>query len=173
MMRKWFIQIGIMVVVLCLMGNISVNAQKKTSASVSGALFLKLVPMEKNLASVGDIIVYVLGNEEVAAELKKGIGKSIGGSTLKNVLSGTDLPAEKPSCMFVGNPDKVNDAIAYTRAKKILSVTNDPGLVTKGVTLGLGIGGDGKPKILLNISSSSEEGLDWNPAIMKIAQVVK
>lgn len=55
----------------------------------------------------------------------------------------------------------------------MLTVTNDPGIVSDGATLGVVVGDDGKPKILLNLTSSVEEGVDWNPAIMKVAQTIK
>jgi len=41
-------------------------------------------------------------------------------------------------------------------------------LTTLGISLGIGLE-DGKPKILLNLSASKDEGIDWNPAILKIA----
>ena len=47
-----------------------------------------------------------------------------------------------------------------------------PSLSASGVTLGFGVTG-GKPKILLNLTSSVDEACDWNPAIMKVAKTIK
>ena len=129
--------------------------------------------METKLAGGGDITIYVLGDNDIAAELKKAVGQAIGKSTLKQVESGAELPGEKPSCLFVGDPVMFSSATKYTREQKILSITAHPDLVSKGLSLGIGLGDDGKPKILLNLSSSAAEELDWNPAIMKIAQTIK
>ena len=87
--------------------------------------------------------------------------------------SGNSLPSSKPSILFVADNGKDDMATKYTQENKVLSATNIPDLVSKGVTLGFGVGSDNKPKILLNVNSSAKEGLDWNPAIMKVAQIVK
>ncbi len=141
-------------------------------ASVSAALIIKLAALEKNLSSGGNITIYVLGAPDVAAALKEGIGTKIGGGALSDVLSGDEMPAAKPSILFLGNATKVDEVISYTRAQKVLSATGTPDLISKGVTLGIGVEND-KPVVLLNVSSSSEEGLDWNPAIMKIVKTIK
>jgi len=141
-------------------------------ASVAAALCIKVAAYEKNIASAGDLSVYVLDDAAVAAELKKGIGQAIGKSKLAAVESGSSLPASKPSLLFVGSAGKLAEAIKYSRDNDILSVTGQPDLVSGGVTLGFGIEG-GKPKIMLNLSSSVEENCDWNPAIMKVAKTIK
>lgn len=152
-----------------------VNAQvKEAPANVIAALIVKLAGFEKNISgNAGDITIYVLGAADVANELKKGIGKQIGNATLKSVETGNNLPTNKPAILHVGDASKAQEAIQYTRSNKILSTTGQPNLVTDGVTLGIGVGEDGKPKILLNLTSSVEEGLDWNPAIMKVAKTIK
>jgi hypothetical protein len=158
---------------LCVIGLLLLNGQslaqvKDTPAPIAAALLVKVISFEKNISS-SDITIYVLGSSEITAELKKAIGQA----NIKNVLSGNSLPATKPSILFIGDANKIAVAIEYTRKNKILSATNIPDLVAKGVTLGFGLGDDNKPKILLNLNSSVEEGLDWNPAIMKVAQIIK
>ena len=141
---------------------------KEAPASITAALLVKVIGFEKNI-SANDIIIYVLGSNDLYSELKKIIGQA----NFKVVQSGNTLPSSKPSILFVADQGKVDDAIKYTQQNKVLSATNIPDLVSKGVTLGFGIGDDNKPKILLNVTSSAKEGLDWNPAIMKVAQVIK
>jgi len=140
--------------------------------NVAAALTMKLVSLEKKISAGGDITIYVISAPKVADELKKGIGKKIGKATLKNVESGSDLPAAKPTFIFVGKKADVSTAIEYSRKNKILSVTGTLDYVNQGVSLGIGVGG-GKPKIVLNLSASVEESLDWNPAIMKVAKTIK
>ncbi|MCD4691787.1 MAG: YfiR/HmsC family protein [Calditrichales bacterium] len=152
-----------------------IQAQIKSApAQLTAAFIIKLAAFEKNLSgSEKDITIYVMGAPKVAKEFKKGIGKKIGKATLKNVVEGKRLPNTDPSILYVGNSSKLKEALKYTRSNKILSVTGVPKLVKEGVTLGIGIGKDGKPEIFLNLASSAEEELNWNPAIMKVAKIIK
>jgi hypothetical protein len=141
--------------------------------NIAAALLIKLSAFEKTISSTGDVMVYVLGAPDVASELQKVVGQSIGQSRLAKVKSGENIPAEKPDILYIGKTSKLTQAIAYTRNNKILSITGMPNLVMEGVTLGIGVGSDGRPKVVLNLSSTVEENLTWNPAIMKIARIIK
>jgi hypothetical protein len=143
-------------------------------ANMIAAILIKVAGFEKNLSgSSGDLTIYVMGAPNVAEELKTAIGKKIGQATVANVEKGENLPGTKPALLYIGNATKVDEAIQYSRTNKILSVSGIPELVAKGVTVGIDIGEDGKPKILLNLTSSAAEGLDWNPALLKFAQTMK
>jgi hypothetical protein len=171
MKRLFLISITILVVVF-LISTVSVNAQiKDAPANIAAALLLKLVAFDKAIA--GDFVIYVLDAPEVAKELEKGIGKAAQGSTLSKVESGSSLPTTKPQVLYVGSAAKFQEAIAYSRANKILTASGVADLTSKGVTLGVGVGDDGKPKIMLNLTASVEENRDWNPAIMKVASTIK
>ena len=168
-MKRFTLVIGMWVIGMILILNAQLPAQtKEAPASIAAALLVKVIGFEKNISS-GDITIYVLGKSDVDEELTKIIGQA----NIKKVLSGNNLPSSKPSILFIANAGKLNAAIKYTQDNKILSVTNLPDLVSDGATLGFGVGTDNKPKILLNINSSAKEGLDWNPAIMKVAQIIK
>jgi hypothetical protein len=174
-MRNFYnIIIAILLIVIVLF-YAPVHAQlNEAPSNITAAFIIKLAGFEKNISgSAGDITIYVLGAADVANELKKGIGKSIGSATIQNIEAGSNLPTVKPSILHVGDASKSQEAMQYTRANKILSTTGKPDLVQEGITLGIGVGEDGKPKILLNLTSSVEEGLDWNPAIMKVAKTIK
>lgn len=141
-------------------------------APLQAALFLKLLAFDKNIASGGTITIYVVGATEFAAEMKKTEGKPVGTATLGKVIEGDGVPSEKPSVIYIGTEAKLSDILAYTKANKILSITGNPSLVSKNVSLLVGIS-EGKPKIMLNLSSSKDEGIDWNPAILKVAATMK
>ncbi|MBN2028912.1 DUF4154 domain-containing protein [bacterium] len=152
----------------------SLNAQTENApANIVSAMIVKVIAFEKNISSFGDITIYVLDAPDVAEELRKAVGMSVGESTLKDITSGKTLPSNKPSMIYFDDASQLNGVIEYTHQNKILSATGHPDLVDKGVTLGFGIGEDNKPKIFLNLNGSLEEGLDWNPAILKIAKTVK
>lgn len=172
-------KISVLAVVICVFcagtpGRLYSQKSGETPPNISAALIVKLAALEKNISSrEGNLSIYVLGAPKVAAELSKLAGRNIGKAVLKNILQGESLPAEKPDLLYIGNASLVNNAITYTRSNKILSVTGIPELVEKGITLGIGVGEDGKPKIILNLSSTLLEGLDWNPAILKFAKTIK
>jgi hypothetical protein len=128
---------------------------------------------EKNIASGPEVKIYVLHAPEVAAELEKGIGTKIGNAVLKSVQSGQSLPGQPVNILVLGGAADLNAALNYTRTNHVLSITGSQDLMPKGVTVGIGIGNDGKPMIRLNLTSTIEEGLSWNPAIMKVAKTVK
>ncbi len=142
-------------------------------AAITAPISVKILALENSVSSKGDVSIYIMGgSQDIIDAFKSGIGTKIGGSVLKKVTSGSDLPSETPTILFVGDAGSVDKAVKYSRSKKIISLTNKVALVAKGVTLGIAAEG-GKPKILLNLSSSSEEGLNWQPAIMKIAETIK
>ncbi|MBN1782464.1 YfiR family protein [bacterium] len=141
--------------------------------SLAAALTIKLAAFEKNISSGETVAIHVLGSPEMADELKKGIGTSIGSAKIESVTQGDSLPVNAPQILYVGQEADVERAIRYTRLHKILSISGKQNLVSKGITLVIGVGGDGKPMIKLNLTSTIEEGLNWNPAIMKIAKTVK
>lgn len=156
--------------VLC--SAIALAALTEPPADVVAAFVVKLSALEKNISSSGsDISVYVMGAPAVAQNLEKEVGHAIGSSKLGAVKSGDSLPSEKPTILYIGSAGTAEQAVSYARSQKVLSVTGSPDLFLKGVSLGIVIGSDGKPKVLLNKTASSAEGLNWNPAIIKIAEV--
>lgn len=147
-------------------------AANDVPADLQVALLSKLVFFYKNVRTDGGgISIYVLGDQAVLDELKTKEGKLFGIKKLVKVDGGAELPSEVPSVLFVNDEAKAADAVAYAQKNKILSVTSNPKLVNQNITLGLGNEG-GKPKIILNLSSSKEEGIEWNTAILKVAETV-
>lgn len=170
--------IKITIVVLVLTGGFSIrsNAWSETYSLVplkmQAALFLKIFVFNNNINKGGDVTIHIMDAPEFAAEMRKSIGIDVGKSKLVAVNDGSDLPAEKPTVIYIGDPTKLENITRYTRSNKILSITGIPDLVAKGVTLGMGVSSK-KSKILLNISSSKAEGVNWNPAILKISTMIK
>ena len=139
---------------------------------VQVAIFLKLLAFDKNISAGGSITVYVVGSHDFAEAMKKALGKAVGASTIGNVSEGSGAPSEKPSAVYIGTESVLAQMLSYTTANKVVSMTGVPELAQKGVTLTVGVS-DGKPKILLNISASKDEGIEWNPAILKVAAMLK
>ncbi len=146
-------------------------AQSEAPTNLSVSLMIKLLGLNKSLK--GDIKIYVVGNDAVTNELKKNVGNSIVSALIVGVDGGNDVPAGKYDIVFLSNPGKLNAVKNYAKQHKALTITNIPQLAYSGITLGFGVGDDKKQLIFLNLSSSSEQGMEWNPAIMKVAQTIK
>lgn len=152
-----------------------IRAQNKTTdPEMVAELILKLVSFEKQRsASTSEITVYVMGSDDVAKALDKKIGTKVGKATLKKVEKGEELPEDIPDVFYIGDDTKLFSAIMFTRTQDVLSVTALSHMAEKGVTLNIATATDGSPSISLNLTSSKEEGLNWNPAILKIARAVQ
>lgn len=147
---------------------VPVTAQE-APPKLQAALMMKLLGFYTNLGAK-PFTIYVLGSDAVAGELKGLVGQKAGKATLNGVESGDGIPGDKFDVIYVGKA--VADAIAYSQSNKALSVTGKNGFVNDGVTLGIGVEGK-KPKILLNLSSSKAEDINWNPAILKVAATIQ
>lgn len=138
------------------------------------ALFLQLIVFENNLmGKEGDFSVHIVGSSKLADMLSKKIGWQIGKRKLGKVTESNSMPTEKTDVMCIVKSSNIQEVVDYTHKEKILSFTNNPDFVSKGVALGVGVNSDGKPAISINLKASKEEGLNWNPAILKIAIKVK
>ncbi|MCG8686025.1 MAG: YfiR family protein [Desulfobacterales bacterium] len=141
-------------------------------APLQGAVLTKLLGFHKKIAGGGDVTVIVIGNKDFAGAMNsKGVGKPVGKSKIATITEMDAPPGDAPAgntVIYCGDPGQLDATLAYSRQHKVLSMTGDPELVAKGITLGVGVLNK-KPKILLNLSSTKEEDIDWNPAILKVA----
>jgi hypothetical protein len=142
-------------------------AYAQLSSGLVAALIMKVTAFERN-ANSSDVTVYVVNAPDVAAELKKSVGASVGGARLASVESGSSLPSSKPSVIFVNDAGKAGAVGSYAQKNKVLSMTDDESLLGNGIAVGFGLSG-GKTKITINMSASSAASLNWNGAIFKIA----
>ena len=89
-----------------------------------------------------------------------------------SVTEGAGLPSSRPSIIYIGKTSKLKKILSYTKKNRTLSITGLPELVNKGVSFGVGLEKK-KLKILLNISSSQDEKIVWNSAVLKMATKYK
>ena len=144
----------------------------KVPEKLQAALFVKILMMSKEINNGEDLSVYVVNAPEAAAELRKAVGLTIGKSVLKAVHEGTELPSFRPEVLYIGENTDTERLIRYCRKNGVLSVTGNPGLVERGVTLGVCMDGE-KPGILLNVTASKAENITWNPTLLKISKLYK
>ncbi|MFC1764777.1 YfiR/HmsC family protein [Planctomycetota bacterium] len=158
--------------VLCVPG-MAAESISKAPANVQVALVAKLLAYNKTISKGGNVIVHVVGDGKIAAAMKPAIGRSVGKSKLSNVVEGP-IPADKVpdlGAIFVGKADQWPAIQAYCCKHKIMSVSGLPELVGKGVSLIVGASNN-KPKVILDIAASKQEGINWDPKILKIATLI-
>jgi hypothetical protein len=141
------------------------STAQEVPAKVQAALILKLLKFYKNIEGK-EFSVFVFGDSEVTPFLQANLNQKVGEATLKRVESGTALPSTRFDVVYIAADAATGSR--YCAEHQSLSVTGVPELTAQGVTLGLAIEA-GKPKILLNISQGKNEGVNWDPAILKIA----
>jgi hypothetical protein len=142
---------------------------QKAPPKLQAALFVKLLSFYTNLGS-GPFTIHVVGAPEVAKELQGMKGKAVGKAKLAEISEGDGPPTNGAKVIYVGA--SVKEITGFSQSNKVLTITGDPAYVNEGVTLGVKIEG-GKPKILLNLSSTKAEDVNWNPAILKVASTIE
>lgn len=144
-------------------------AQRVAPARVQGSMFGKLLAFYTNLGTES-FTIHVVDTPKIAKEFKKLVGTKIGNATLTSVSTGSGPPENGARVIYIREMNE--EVLKYTKENGALSITGTPGLVEKGVTLGVGVLGN-KTKILLNLTSTKAEGVVWNPAILRVAQSIE
>ena len=147
----------------------------RAPANIQASIFFKILAFNKNISNGGDVTIYVLGAPDFTKAMKSAVGRKIGKSKLVNVLSISKLPKDKPkglAVIYIGKAKYLDDSIRFCHTHKILSITGNPDLSAKGITLVVGVMNK-KAKILLNLTSTKKEGIDWKPDVLRIVQKVK
>jgi hypothetical protein len=147
---------------------ISALAQRVPPPHVQSQLFAKLLPYYTNLADQ-PFTIHVINANQVASELKKFVGKKIGNAVLTGVTTGRSVPDGGAQVVYLNRFDQ--EIIDYSLSHKMLTITGNPSLVEKGVTLGVGMSGK-KTKVYLNLESSKKAGIQWNPTILRVSEKV-
>lgn len=173
-MKNGMVKISrVMAGVLVILAIGSFCAAKDAPPDVASALIVKLLALEKNLAGGTEISIHVIGSSALAEAFSKAMGTPIGSARLSRVTGGDILPTYKPSVICLADTSKTAAVTEYTRREKVASVTCAPKAVSDGIALGVGVGDDGKPEVRLNMAASKAEGLNWSPAILKVAKTVQ
>jgi len=142
--------------------------------NVAASLGLKILSLQKQFAAKPEgVTIFVLGDNNVAKALLPYVDRSVGTMRLAKVLSGDELPTTKPDILFIGDKNKIHEAIRYTRANGVLSMARTERFIPQGVTLTVYLGKAGQPEITLNMSGALLEGVEVNPATLKVARVAR
>jgi YfiR/HmsC-like len=153
-------------------------AAQTVDVELASKIIVKIMTLDQDLLKKtgGRLEIGVIGSPEAVAAFTKLKGSAIDKDASVSITDVTAYetmpPSSKPTLIFVGEGADPAVVTKYTRGNQILSVTNVASFVERGVTLGIEMEGN-KPKVLLNLTSSESEGLNWDPKILKISRTVR
>ncbi|MFK5895141.1 MAG: hypothetical protein QM504_18155 [Pseudomonadota bacterium] len=148
----------------------NITSSEELPTRLQVALMQKIITLENNLASKTEISIYVLDAPKISQLLGSGVGLKLGNATLKKVDSGKNIPNKKYDVIYIGSLSKEKTAIKYAVKNKIMSLYPIIDGMNNLGSLGLGIK-SGRPTFLLNIGESKAEGLNWDPAILRVSTI--
>lgn len=143
---------------------------KELPDKLTSLILLKVAEYDKRIYDKNTLVIHVVDDDLMAEALRKLIGKKIGNAVLSKVTTGYELPGQKVDIIFIGEVDNVKKYLNYSRANKVISVTNKIQYVSKGITLAI-YDDEGMPGVILNTMASFKEGVEWFPEILEIAKL--
>lgn len=172
---RWIVALGTVLWLACLATPALADG---VDAELASKIILKIMMLDQDLQKKtgGKIQIGVIGSPEALAAFQKLKGSAIdkdSAISVGDVVAYDSLPpGQKPTIVFVGEGADPAAVTRYTRGNRVLSVTNISSFVDRGVTLGIGLENN-KPKVLLNLTGSESEGMNWDPKILKISKTVR
>jgi hypothetical protein len=154
------------------------RAAEELDLDLASKILLKVLLLDQDLTarSGGKVVIGVIGSPPAVDVFAALQGTAIDASRtieVSDVVAVKSLPPEKRlTVLFVGPDADVDQVVRYTRSHGVLSATNLPQLVERGVTLGVGRE-NRRPKVLLNLTGSDGEKLRWDTKILKISRVYR
>jgi hypothetical protein len=146
----------------------SAGSYQRASVKIQSALFVKVLGFNKALQ--GELMVYVMGEEEFAGEFRTLVGYQIGDGRLASVTKGEALPLVKPDIIYIGDGVELEKVLSYAEENRIMTISGNPEFVDKGVSLIIAVQ-DGKPKLIVDTEGSIREGVEWNQTMIKISVI--
>ncbi len=167
-------------------------AQTDIPPNLQAAIFLKVLNYDQNLAAKsGDKISIILVTDKRTLPQTKTLisgfgiitkqkiqGKSI---EIKNIVFNnvdqlaTEISAAKGNILFLaaGSEDQtVGAVISLADKHKYPTLGGEASFVKRGVAVGLTVE-NGKPKILVNLPASQNQGMKLSSKVLRLAQVIK
>ncbi|MEX2206519.1 MAG: YfiR family protein [Myxococcota bacterium] len=154
------------------------SAAQSVDVDLASKIIVKIMLLDQDLQKKtgGKLQIGVIGSPQAVEAFTKLKGSAIDKDatvSISEVIAYESMPpAAKPTLIFVGEGADPAAVTQYTRGNQILSVTNVASFVERGVTLGIELENN-KPKVLLNLTSSESEGLNWDPKILKISRTIR
>lgn len=162
---------AIMLLALCVFSCRSFSIELPSSLQV--ILISKLLVHEEQFGQKKKLSVYVINNEEIYQAFNKlNDVNTNNGVYFSEIGSGKELPQKHYDLVYLNETKLLPKAKDYVRRHRTALITGLPELVKQGITLGTGTI-DGKPKFYLNITTSNQAGLSWQPKILSFVDIFK
>ena len=164
-------------------------------AELQVPLILKILTYDRNFGSrskselrVG--IVFVPG-DPVSLKAKNeiaGVFRGFNDKTVRNVaIRHTEVEytsdsqieevvrANRFNIFYVapGNSGNIETLLRISHARQIITTTGVPAYVDKGIAVGVGVGVEDTPRVLINLPSAKAEGSEFDASLLRIAKVVR
>ena len=148
-------------------------------AALASKIILKVLLFDEDIEqkTQNHVVVGVIGSDAAYEAFLSLKGQKIDQGrdlVVSEVVLYEKIPgaSERPTVLFVGSGANPQEILSFTRSNKVLSATNVASFVHQGVTVGVTVQ-NSRPRVLLNLVGSEEEGMNWNPKILKIARIIK
>ncbi len=143
---------------------------------------MSLCALNETLQQQESLDVYVLGNIDVAEELKIFLTQNVGFLKLNSIRYGDDLPKIKPDVLLVCNSSYCDVARKYCRDNKVFSISNNADACRQGLSTSI------VSKVstslehrysmtsvyaMINKSALFAEGVEVYPQLLQIAKPVE
>ena len=142
---------------------------------------MSLCALNETLQGKESLDVFVLGDDDVAEELKIFLDQRVGFIKLNSITQGDKLPETKPDVLLVCDENMCKTAIDYCRDNKVFSVTNVSQLCQKGLSSAIVAKSPGRLQnkysmtsvyAKINKEALFAEGMVFHPQVMDVAKPV-
>lgn len=143
---------------------------------------MSLCALNETLQGKETLDVFVLGDADVAEELKIFLDQRVGFIRLNSIKQGVELPKVKPDVLLVCDENQCKTAIDYCRENKVFSITNVSQLCLKGLSSAIVAKSPGRLQnkysmtsvyAKINKEALFAEGMVFHPQVMDVAKPVE
>jgi hypothetical protein len=145
---------------------------EEVDGGTAASLIMKIAAYDKKLAAADEISVYVIDSEDTQNALSLFVGQKVGKAVVRKVEGGKSVPPYAPGILVIGEDAPKELAVNYAKSLKVHAIALGREALDAGVPVGI-VEGDKDARVLLNLQASSAFGLDWNPDIIKVAEIVR
>lgn len=151
------------------------NLEKGASKPDTGAFIVAIIYESSNAGSVAvmnEILAFCNREQQNLMDDKSITFITVDIHKTKNFQE--IIHATKAFALYVAplSPVALHRVTGASQKEKMLSMTGVPEYVDEGVSLGVGVKGD-SPEIIINLTSSKEEGSEFSSKVLGVARIVK
>ena len=157
-------------------------------SKLQAAIFLKVLSYDSSISAKkgNKITIFIVTDRKTITKkqsLVSGfemlVGRRIGSKTISvKSIDATEATSVSPndSILYLdaaSAAETVTAILSVAVAKKIATLGGSEALAKKGVAVGLGVGADGKPKIIINLNASKKQGMKLSSRVLGLAKLVQ